>query len=156
MIRSLEKEERFTILLVEDNAAHAELIKHGFRRHSVPNKIIHVPDGQAALDYLFPRDKDHDDEARPRPHIILLDLHLPRVDGLDVLKAIKSDKHLKSIPVVILTTSKAEQDASRAYDQYANSFVVKPIDFSQFMAMLDELGLYWLTWNYNPSTEHAA
>ena len=140
----------FTILLVEDNPAHAELVIRSFEDHRVANTIVHLTDGEAALEYLFQRGSYANEHESPRPHVILLDLRLPRVDGLDVLKAIKSTDDLRSIPVVILTTSEAERDAARAYEQHANSFVVKPLDFARFTDLMKELGFYWLGWNYFP------
>lgn len=139
-----------TILLVEDNQAHAELIIRIFEHHHIPNQIIHVQDGEAALDYLF-RQGTYADAARaPRPHIVLLDLRLPRIDGLDVLKAVKTSETLHNIPVVILTTSEANTDAARAYEEHANSFVIKPLDFTRFSELIQEMGFYWLRWNHFP------
>lgn len=140
----------FTILLVEDNPAHAELVIRSFEGHRVANTIIHLTDGEAALEYLFQRGFYSNKQESPRPHVILLDLGLPRVNGLDVLKEIKSSDELRSIPVVILTTSEAERDVARAYEEHANSFVVKPLDFTRFTDLMEELGLYWLEWNYFP------
>ncbi len=140
----------FTILLVEDNPAHAELVMRSFEDHQVANNIIHLSDGETALEYLFQRGLYSSERESPRPHVILLDLRLPRVDGLDVLKEIKSSDELRSIPVVILTTSEAERDATRAYEHHANSFVVKPLDFASFTNLIKELGFYWLKWNYFP------
>ena len=131
--------DAFTILLVEDNPAHAELVIRSFEDHRLANKIIHLSDGEAALEYLFQRGIFSDEKSSPRPHVILLDLRLPRIDGLDVLKEIKSSESLRNIPVVILTTSEAERDAERAYEQHANSFVVKPVDFSRFTDLMKEL-----------------
>ncbi len=140
----------FTILLVEDNPAHTELVMRSFEGHLVANTIIHLSDGEAALEYLFRRGLYSNEQESPRPHVILLDLRLPLVDGLDVLKEIKSSDKLRSIPVVILTTSEAERDVARAYEEHANSFVVKPLDFARFTDLMKELGFYWLRWNYFP------
>lgn len=140
----------FTILLVEDNPAHAELVMRNFEDHRVANTIIHLSDGETALEYLFQRGLYSSERESPRPHVILLDLRLPRVDGLDVLKEIKSSDKLRRIPVVILTTSEAERDAAQAYEQHANSFLVKPLDFESFTNLIKELGFYWLKWNYFP------
>ena len=137
------------ILLVEDNPAHAELVKRGFDNYRAPHKIIHVAHGEAALDYLFHRGNYAEALESPRPHIVLLDLRLPRITGLDVLKEIKEDVGLRSIPVIIMTTSAAREDAILAYKLHANSFVVKPADYAQFTALIKELGSYWLNWNYN-------
>jgi len=138
------------ILLVEDNPAHAELVMRSFENQRVANKIFHVQDGEEALDYLFRRGKYQDPAKSPRPNLILLDLRLPKIDGLEVLREVKSTEGLKRIPVVILTTSQAEIDASRAYDYHANSYLVKPLDFELFTRLMEELGFYWLAWNYNP------
>ena len=144
------KTEPLTILLVEDNPAHAELIMRNFENHQIANKIHLVSNGEAALDYVFRRGAYADPEKSPRPHVILLDLRLPRVDGLVVLEEIKRSNELRKIPVIILTTSEAKQDAIRAYEQYANSYLVKPVDFKKFTQLMDELGFYWLGWNYYP------
>lgn len=145
--------EPFTILLVEDNPAHAELVKLSFAEHRVPNRIFHLLDGEEALNYLHRRGRFESATASPRPHVVLLDLRLPRIDGLEVLQNIKSDESLCDIPVVILTTSQAERDANLAYAKHANSFVVKPMDFDEFSRLMDELGHYWLGWNYFPWSE---
>ena len=140
----------FTILLVEDNAAHTELIRRSFEGHRPAGTIHHVADGQAALDYLHRRGRYADPRQSPRPHVILMDLRLPRIDGLDVLRAIKASEELRSIPVVVLTTSEAKREAEQAYEAHANSYVVKPVDFSEFAQLMDALGVYWLGWNYHP------
>jgi CheY-like chemotaxis protein len=142
--------EPLTILLVEDNPAHAELVIRSFENQRVANKIHHVQDGEEALDFLFRRGNYKEPEKAPRPNVILLDLRLPKIDGLEVLREIKNTDSLKRIPVVILTTSQAEIDASRAYDYHANSYLVKPLDFDHFTSLMEELGFYWLGWNYNP------
>jgi len=142
--------EILTILLVEDNADHAELILRTLEEHRVAMQIRHLTDGQSALDYLHHQGEFSDPLTSPRPHLILLDLRLPRVDGIDVLKALKADDNLRMIPVVILTTSEAEKDVLQAYDNYANSYLVKPVSFEHFKTLLDDLGFYWLNWNTNP------
>jgi len=138
------------ILLVEDNVAHAELVSRGLGDHRVANHLLHVSDGEAALDYLFRRGKYADPRHSPRPHVILLDLRLPKVDGLEVLRQIKTSPELSKIPVVILTTSAAERDVARAYEERANSYLVKPVDFAKFTELMNELGYYWLAWNHYP------
>ncbi len=139
-----------TILLIEDNPDHTQLILRSFQDHRVANQVRCVSDGRAALDYLFRRGDYADPEKSPRPHLILLDLRLPRVDGLQVLREIKIDDKLRRIPVVVLTTSEAESDVARAYEFHANSYLVKPMDFEKFTQLMDELGFYWLGWNYQP------
>jgi CheY-like chemotaxis protein len=135
------------IMLVEDNIDHAELVLRTLQEHHIANKVRHFLDGQSALDYLYGRGEFAESFETEWPHIILLDLHLPRVDGMDVLKAIKEDPKLKSIPVVILTTSEAEKDVARAYYNHANSYLVKPVGFEDFKKLMDDLGFYWLGWN---------
>ena len=142
--------EPLHILLVEDNEAHAELVIRGMRDQLVGNRIHHVSDGEQALDYLFSRGTFTDKIQHPRPNFILLDLRLPRVDGLEVLRIIKTTPHLLRIPVVILTSSDAESDIAKSYDYHANSYIVKPLDFKTFTKLMKELGFYWLGWNAKP------
>lgn len=138
------------LLLVEDDAAHAEIALRNFARSRMANQIIHVSDGQQALDYLFHAGAYTDRQKYPRPHIILLDLRLPKVDGLEVLEQIRRHEELKSIPVVVLTTSAAEIDVTRAYHYNVNSYLVKPLDFTKFANLLETFGFYWLAWNIYP------
>jgi two-component system, response regulator len=142
--------EPLHILLVEDNEAHAELVIRGMRDQQVANRIHHVVDGEQALDYLFMRGVYADQQKNPRPNFILLDLRLPRVDGLEVLRTIKTTPSLLRIPVVILTSSDAESDIAKSYDYHANSYVVKPLDFKSFTRLMKDLGFYWLGWNAKP------
>ena len=142
--------EPIVILLVEDDMAHAEIVRRNFENFRVANRLMHVTDGQMALDYLN-RQGDYSDPAKaPRPRAVLLDLRLPKVDGLEVLRSMKADPGLRAIPVVILTTSKAEIDKVKAYNLYANSYLVKPVDFTQFTQLMETFGDYWLTWNQRP------
>ena len=144
------KGKPLVILLIEDNLNHAELVMRSFQDQRVANKIYHVLDGEVALDYLFRRGNYAAPEASPRPHLILLDLRLPKIDGLEILKKIKTDKELRCIPVVVLTTSEAESDQYKAYDNYVNSYLVKPVDFDAFTQLMQDLGFYWLCWNRQP------
>jgi CheY-like chemotaxis protein len=139
-----------TILLVEDNHDHAELVKRNLEEFQVANHIHHVEDGEAALDYVYGRGAYSDHKKFPRPDLILLDLRLPRIDGLEVLKQIKCDLTLQAIPVVVLTTSDAEKDLAKAYEYHANSYVTKPVNFENFSRLLRDLGYYWLAWNKRP------
>lgn len=142
--------EPLVLLLVEDNEAHAEMVKRSFEQHKISNIIKHVDDGQAGLDYLFRQGDYQDEKECPFPHCVLLDLRLPKVDGLEVLRRIKTDENLKKMPVVILTTSAAEKDVAMAYEYHANSYVVKPMDFDKFESLMNEMGYYWMAWNQNP------
>jgi len=144
------KGEPFLILLVEDDPAHAEIVRRNLEDFRVANRIVHVSDGQAALDYLFHQGAYADVEAFPRPGMVLLDLRIPKVDGLEVLRTAKADPDLNRIPIVILTTSSAESDMARAYECQANSYLVKPVDLPQFTALMDAFGFYWLAWNKFP------
>lgn len=145
--------EPLHILLVEDNEDHAELAIRGLRDQQVANTIHHVADGEKALDYLFNRGSYADPVMNPRPNLVLLDLRLPRVDGLEVLKTIKTTPNLLRIPVVILTSSEAENDIIQSYDYHANSYIVKPLDFKTFTRLMKDLGFYWLGWNMKPVKE---
>ena len=142
--------EPLTILLVEDNPDHAELVMRNMADFQVANTITHVEDGEAALDYLYGRGSYADRKKFPMPHLMLLDLRLPKVDGLEVLKEIKSNENLRPLSVVILTTSDAERDLAMAYEYHANSYVTKPVSFDDFSALLKDLGFYWLAWNKRP------
>jgi CheY-like chemotaxis protein len=144
------KGEPIVILVVEDDPAHVEIIRRNFGESRLANRLLSVEDGQAALDYLFRRG-EYDNAAKyPMPNLILLDLRLPKVDGLEVLKIIKSDTKLGNIPVVILTTSAAETDMVKAYEHHVNSFLVKPVDFTQFSKLMETFGHYWVAWNQYP------
>jgi CheY-like chemotaxis protein len=137
-----------SFLLVEDDEDHAQLVMRSLVNHRVTNRIDHVKDGAQALDFLHGVGQF---QNRLLPDIVLLDLKLPKIDGHEVLKRIKEDPILKVIPVVILTTSAAESDRISAYENYANSYLVKPLEFSSFYKMVDDLKLYWGVWNYPPS-----
>ena len=142
--------EPIVILLAEDDDAHAEIVQRNFADLRLANRLLRVADGEEALDYLYQRGRFSHPADAPRPGIILLDLRMPKLDGLEVLKVIKTDDGLKTIPVVVLTTSKAEQDMAEAYEHHANSYLVKPVDFTQFSKLLEAFGFYWLIWNQYP------
>jgi two-component system response regulator len=140
--------DEIQILLVEDNEDDIELTLHAFTEHRLANRIHVVHDGAAALEFLF---GDHaDDAAWTGPRVILLDLKLPLVDGLEVLRTIKGDDRTRTIPVVVMTSSRAEIDVVRAYDLGVNSYIVKPVDFDQFSEVMRTLGAYWLIVNEPP------
>jgi len=144
------KGQPITILLVEDDPAHAEIVRRNLENARVANHLMIATDGQEALDYLRRTGRYTAPESSPVPQLILLDLRLPKIDGLEVLSIIKSDSVLSVIPVVIMTTSAAETDIVRAYKNRANSYVVKPLDMEQFTTLMDSLGYYWLVWNEVP------
>lgn len=135
------------ILLVEDNPDDAELTIRALTRSNIANRIIHVHDGVEALDYLFSTGSFVSRDPHETPAVILLDLKLPRLDGHEVLKQIRSDERTRYFPVVILTSSLEEQDLIRSYGEGANSFIRKPVDFVQFAEAAKQLGLYWLVLN---------
>lgn len=139
-----------TILYVEDDPAHAFFAKLNFEKSPVRNRIFHVTDGQEALDYMFLRGKYSNTEVAPRPDVILLDLRIPKVDGLQVLNTIKTEERLKMVPVVILTTSESESDKIQAFKLHANSYMVKPVESKKFSEMVNTFGAYWSEWNKNP------
>lgn len=135
-------------LLIEDDENHAELVRRNLDRDRIQNTLDRVGDGEEALAFLR---KEPPYEDAERPDVILLDLKLPKRNGLEVLKDIKADESLHSIPVVVVTTSEAENDRQRAYELQANSYVMKPIDFEQFRRMVRDLSLYWGVWNQPPA-----
>jgi CheY-like chemotaxis protein len=138
------------VLLVEDDEDHAELVRRNLMSQTVRCRITHVNNGESALDYLHRRGDYTEPEKSLRPDLILLDLRLPRVDGMTVLADIKSTPGLQTIPVVVLTSSAAHPDVSQAYLRHANSYLVKPLDLVSFEGLMKELGLYWFTWNQSP------
>ena len=139
-----------TILLAEDNDDHAELIMNCLNGHHLTRKVIRVSDGEETLDYLFHRGDRIDPEKHPVPDLILLDLRMPKISGLEVLEEVKTSEGLRRIPVVILTTSSAKHDITQAYDLGANSYLIKPVEFQALSQMLDDLGRFWVTWNQSP------
>ena len=138
------------ILLVEDNPDDAALTLRAFNRSHVMNSIVLARDGIEALDFLFARGAYEQRAGEPLPTMVILDLKLPKLDGLGVLKAIRSDVRTRLLPVVILTSSKEEQDLISGYSLGANSYVRKPVDFSEFQEAVKVLGIYWLMMNQNP------
>jgi len=138
------------ILLVEDNPDDVELTMRAFRKNNIANKVVVARDGVEALDYLFCQGAFADRAARDAPRLILLDLKLPKLDGLEVLERLRADERTSLIPVVILTSSKEEQDHVSSYKNGANSYVRKPVDFNQFVEAVRHIGLYWLLINEPP------
>lgn len=139
------------ILLVEDNPRDAELALRALKRHNLANHVVWVRDGAEALDFIFGSSADPAAPINRSPKLVLLDLKLPKVDGHEVLRRIKSDPRTRAIPVVVLTSSREEADLLRAYESGTNSFVVKPVDFDSFVDAVRQLGLYWLLLNEVPA-----
>ncbi|MDZ4667691.1 MAG: response regulator [bacterium] len=135
------------ILLIEDNMNDAELTIRALRKGQINNHLIHLKNGVDALEFLFGTGKFEDRDSSHKPKLILLDLKMPKVDGLEVLKQIKANKLTKAIPVVILTSSKEHPDIERAYALGANSYIVKPVEFDEFTKAVTDLGFYWLLMN---------
>jgi two-component system response regulator len=136
-----------TILLVEDNQDDVDLTLRAFHKSKIANRIVVVRDGQEALDYIFPAIENESRDPDAVPQVVLLDLKLPRVSGLEVLRALRADERTRRLPVVILTSSTHERDIVESYDLGANSYVRKPVDFVQFIEAARQLGLYWLVLN---------
>ena len=141
------------ILLVEDNPDDALLTIRALKKSNLLNEIIHVKDGQEALDYLFAKGKYAGRDTSVEPAMILLDLKLPKVGGLEVLEQLRKDEKTRPIPVIILTSSTEDKDLKTAYDLGANSFVQKPVDFAEFANSVKSIGLYWLVINRSPFGE---
>jgi two-component system response regulator len=142
--------EAVDILLVEDNPQDAELTTRALKKNNLANRLITVEDGAEALDFIFCRGKYATRNNSQSPKVVLLDLKLPKVSGLEVLRALKQDERTRSIPVVVVTSSREDPDIKTAYSLGANSYVVKPVDFDAFAESVSSLGLYWLLVNQPP------
>lgn len=138
------------IILVEDNLDDATLIIRALKKNNLANNLVHLKDGVEALDFLFGVGEYNNDGLHINPKLMLLDLKMPRVNGLEVLKKVKEDPKTKSIPVVVLTSSAEDPDIKKCYELGANSYIVKPVEFDSFIKAVSELGLYWLIRNYPP------
>lgn len=141
-----------TILLVEDNPDDVQLTLRALKKNNIMNEVVVVGDGAIALDYLFGTGAYAGRDLARMPAVVLLDLKLPKVDGLEVLRRLRADGRTRLLPVVILTSSKEEQDLANGYKLGANSYIRKPVDFNQFMEAARQLGLYWLVLNEPPPT----
>lgn len=138
------------ILIVEDNASDAEMAMRAFKKNNLANKIHIVHDGEEALNFIFAKGEYTQRDKIRKPKIILLDLKLPKIDGLEVLKELKNNEESKIIPVIVLTSSKEETDIIQSYQLGVNSYIVKPVDFEKFVEAIRNLGFYWLLLNQNP------
>ena len=144
-----------TILLVEDNPDDVKLTQRALKKSNIANKMVVVGDGAEALDYLFGTGAHAGRDVSDHPAVVLLDLKLPKIDGLEVLRRMRADPHARRLPVVVLTSSKEEQDVVASYDLGANSYIRKPVDFDQFVEAVHQLGLYWLLLNEPPPSGKA-
>lgn len=138
------------ILLVEDSPEDVEMTLRAFKKQNLVNKVHVVEDGEQALDYIFAKGKYEDRDFNNKPKVILLDLKLPKVDGMEVLRTIRGDDRTKFIPVVILTSSQEDKDIMESYKLGVNSYITKPVEFNNFVETVSELGLYWLMLNKPP------
>lgn len=138
------------ILLVEDSIDDAELTIREMKKHRLANELFHVQDGAEAIDYIFCKGKFADRTIEQRPKLVLLDIQMPKLNGIEVLGAIKSDERTKTIPVVMLTSSKEDPDIKRCYELGANSYIVKPVNFEAFTAAIRSIHYYWLLLNETP------
>jgi two-component system response regulator len=138
------------ILLIEDNSSDVDLTQRALEKGRIANEVVVARDGREALDYLWGEGAHAGRDASDLPAVTLLDLKLPKVPGLEVLRRIRADSRTRRLPVVILTSSKEEEDLASGYDLGANSYIRKPVDFRQFTAAIEQLGLYWLVWNEQP------
>ena len=136
-----------TILIIEDNPDDVLLIQRAFKKNNIGNKVVIASDGVEAIDYLFGSGEYADRDVSLLPHLILLDLKLPKIDGLEVLQRLRADSRTKYVPVVVLTSSVEQQDIVKSYDLGANSYVQKPVNFEEFIEATRQLGLYWLVIN---------
>jgi CheY-like chemotaxis protein len=141
------------ILLVEDNADDIDLTLHALRRNNLANAVHIVRDGEEALDFVFCRGTYHNRRFDETPKVILLDLKLPKIDGLEVLRVIKSDSRTKALPIVVMTSSKEQRDMVEGYHLGVNSYIQKPVDFDRFRDLIRQLGFYWLVVNQCPPPE---
>lgn len=139
------------ILLVEDNPNDAELTLHALRKNRIASRVEHVQDGAEALDFLFRRGRHATRETSEDPRLVLLDLKLPKLSGLEVLRTLKADPVTRKLPVVVLTSSREEPDVATAYELGVNSYIVKPVNFERFTSAVQDLGLYWMLLNQGPA-----
>jgi CheY-like chemotaxis protein len=145
----MTENNQLEILLIEDNHHEAELTIRSLKKHKLANKLKHIDDGAEALDFIFSRGAFSGKEISSNPKLILLDLKLPKVSGLEILRQLKADERTQMIPVVVLTSSQEERDVVESYRLGVNSYIVKPVNFESFGKAIAEIGLYWLILNHN-------
>ncbi len=143
-------DQQVDILLIEDNPDEAELAIRSLKKSNLANNLVHIDDGAEALDFIFAKGKYAGNTAQSRPRLILLDLNLPKIGGLEILKQIKANDHTRMIPVVVLTSSQEQRDVIESYKLGVNSYIVKPVNFESFSRAISELKMYWLVLNQPP------
>jgi two-component system, response regulator len=143
--------DNYEIILVEDNPSDAELTVRALRRSNIVNPLLHLQNGEEALEYFFAKNKYAFRNMQQLPKVVLLDLKMPKVDGLEVLRKLKSDERTKMIPVILLTSSKEDKDIIESYKLGVNSYIVKPVEFENFTKAVADIGLYWLLMNQPPN-----
>lgn len=146
----MKENKTVEILLVEDNDQDAELAVRALKKSNVANDIVRLKNGEEALDFIFGEGEFEHRSIKNQPKVVLLDLKMPKVDGLEVLKAVRSKEETKNLPIVILTSSKEEQDVIRSYKLGVNSYIVKPVEFASFTKAISEIGMYWVLLNQRP------
>ncbi|MEX0929543.1 MAG: response regulator [Balneolales bacterium] len=146
-------EKELEVILIEDNISDAELTIRALKKKNLCNQIVHLKDGAEALDFIFAKGEYEGRDMTKTPKVILLDLKMPKIDGIEVLKRIKADDRTRAIPLVILTSSGEDPDIKRCYELGANSYIVKPVDFQCFLEAVTDLGMYWMLVNQPPTTK---
>ena len=146
----MESFEQIEILLAEDNPKDAEMTQRALRKHNLGNRVFWVKDGAEALDFIFCRGEFAGRDAAQPPKLVLLDIKMPKVDGIEVLRQVKAEERMRRIPVVVMTSSNEEQDVVESYRLGVNSYIVKPIEFASFLETVSKIGLYWVLTNRVP------
>jgi CheY-like chemotaxis protein len=149
-MENLHNMNEVEVLLVEDNPNDAELTLRALKKNNLANKLVHVKDGAEAIDFVFAEGAFKRRKVESAPKVVLLDLKLPKVDGIEVLRRIKSDERTKTIPVVVMTSSREDRDLTECYELGVNGYVVKPVEFEDFVRAVSEMGFYWLLLNETP------
>ena len=147
---TLQQLDEVEVLLVEDSPSDAELTLRALKKRNLANKLFHAKDGAVALDFIFAQNTFSNRKVENSPKVVLLDLKLPKIDGLEVLRRIKQDERTRKIPVVVMTSSREDRDLAECYDLGVNGYVVKPVEFEDFSRAVSELGFYWLFLNETP------